>query len=169
MLKQILNNVLVQEFFVFLVAATLMSLTIYVNDSYGLFEGQKVIFFTIMGSSFAYAIFMARYDASRTFTDHSSRVIYRGILLLLFPVFLWNNGGDAHRPEALILILWAWASFYLLFDQARNLFKSAGFFTIGGTATTDKEASHLFSGEAYFVFKVMIFLASGFITWKVFM
>lgn len=147
---------------VFIVSATMISLTTYANDSHGIIDSKGLVYFAVLFSAIGYAIIMGHYDADKIITNHTSRVLYRGALLSLFPLLLWNNGGDEKRPEDFWLMLLGWAAFYLAFDQARNVYKYgwSGFFYMGGTADHDKLMKNVFNdnGEIFFLFKLGIFI-----------
>ena len=164
-MKILFKELQFQLFIVFFLGVILISLTTEVDNNYGVIKNGKwlIILTTILTSTF-YAYFLSKFDTKRIITSHTSRVLFRFVLLTFIPIILWNNRGDSHRNEYILIAFLAYTSFFLEFDRGYNIAKGRNEYTLGSTALLDKfvSATVIFKKypESYFIFKICLFLFS---------
>lgn len=138
-MNELIKSTQFKIFITFFFSAVILSLTEKVNEDYGIITNNNlqniVILFTYLVGTFFYAMFLAKYDTTKVFINHTSRVIFRFILLSIFPIAFiiqgksWNN---------LFIIFYNLTVFYIYFELFYNHYKHNDPFSVGNTAMNDK-------------------------------
>jgi hypothetical protein len=126
----------IQLFLVMFVSVTLVSLTTYANDSYGLIDsGKGLIYIVNVLSTIIYAAIMAVLDSRIEIKEHWSRVGYRFFLLTLIPGIL----AIQHANYLLLsLAFMNYTIFYFLFELIYDVEKNHRPYSVGTTAWNDR-------------------------------
>lgn len=167
-MKALLNSTLFQLFAVFFITATLLSLSVRVNDSYGIINDRgEYVGIVMLMCGIGYGVVLAKYDTGKTILNHLPRLIARFVLLTFFPgMIAFQN----HDLSALTLALPAFASFYIIFELEYNWGRNHDPFYVGTVALNDRIVNWLNTNGLksifpawYVALKILLLLGAVFI------
>lgn len=106
-----------------------------------------------------FTILSALFDTNKRFTDHTSRFIFRAIVVGLISYFSEGN--------FLINFAQNTAIFYLLFDYTLNIMERRTWNHTGSTSIIDKMTNKYGSWKIQFLFKILFIIVTFVLKFKI--
>jgi hypothetical protein len=115
----------------------------------------------------AFTILSAIYDTNKRFTDHTSRFVFRVIMVCLISIIEVPTILVGVWKPTLIQFLFNTAIFYGIFDYTLNILEKRNWNYIGDTSKIDQFINKYGNWKIQFIFKILLIILTFILKFKI--